>query len=140
MNAPQLQPPQKCGFSTIHHKHVLGQLIQPSSTKPIHESKTENAATVTSKKRTPLRSNRYIDHDYGDDLIGKGFLNPARPLGSENTTKIPGDLTNRFPICTGFLTNIFAVLICPISISPVPAPFDEKKGMILSNSGCKCKH
>ena len=33
------------------------------------ESKTENAAPVTSKKRTPLRSTRYIDHDYGDDLI-----------------------------------------------------------------------
>ena len=76
---------------------------------------------VTSKKRTPLRSNRYIDHDYGDDLIegGLGFWT-ARPLGSENTTHPwRPDFASQCHrvvkyLCCAYLSNFYFTGSCPI--------------------------
>lgn len=140
MNAPQLQPPQKCGFSTIHHKHVLGQLIQPQlhetnpriqNRKCCHGHKQKKDTTPQQPLHRP-RLRRWPDRKGVSEpsssfRIGKYDENPWGPDES---------LPNMYRVfdkylCCSYLSNFCFTGSCPIW---------WKKGMILSNSGCKCKH
>lgn len=123
MNAPQLQPPQKCGFSTIHHKHVLGQLIQPQlhetnpriqNRKCCHGHKQKKDTTPQQPLHRP-RLRRWPDRKGVSEpsssfRIGKYDENPWGPDES---------LPNMYRVfdkylCCSYLSNFYFTGSCPI--------------------------